>query len=456
MLCQAAAAAWGRWWVLATYTLLGALQSAAWALPGTLQPNYQGVYGMSQDTIQWLENEGAIGFLLAAAPTMWALDRLGLRVPIFWGLAALLASSLLRCLATDASLRSALLIHASSVLVALAGPIAMICPSKLAEDWFPPHERTTATAIAALGSNSGVIFLYLLVPLLSPTGDAAGLARMHAAMLALTAFACGMFSLYFPSYPPTPPSPSAARSRAVWQGAQVTAASLCAALARFYSCAPYLAIALTYSVVGGLTSAQGALLTQNLSQLGATEAQAGWVGAGANLGALLLGVGAARSGDALKGARAGSLKAILVLSALGAGLGYAAFALALAQGWGLWVGCAAYAAGTAALGVQVCLGFEVAAEHTFGLGPEGAMLMGIVLPANIPQIAAFLLPQSVYFVWVNWAVAGSALASAGVLLACVPSASPRLAFDRAEECRESDAEGAQQQQPLLAQGMALQ
>ncbi len=444
---------WGRWWVLGTYTLFGALQSAAWALPGTLQPNYQGVYGVSQYTIQWLENEGAIGFLLAAAPTMWALDRLGLRLPIFGGLAALLASSLLRCLATDASLRSVLLVHASSVLVALAGPIAMACPSKLAEDWFPPPERTTATAVAALGNNSGVIFLYLLVPLLSPTGDAAGLQRMHAALLALTALACAMFALYFPSYPPTPPSPSAARSRAACEGAQVTAASLCAALARFYSCAPYLAIALTYSVVGGLASAQGALLTQNLAQLGATEAQAGWVGAAANLGALLLGLGAARSGDALKAARPGSLKAILVLSALGAALGFLAYATALALGWGLGVGCAAYAAGTAFLGAQVCLSFEVAAEACWGLGPEGALLMGIVLPANIPQIAAFLVPQGEYFAWVNWAVAGSALAGTGVLLAWVPSASPRLDFDRAQE-RPRIAGGAQE--PLLAQGLALQ
>ena len=44
----------------------------------------------------------------------------------------------------------------------------MAVPTTLAEVWFPPHERTQATAVSALGSQSGTVLLSIIVPIVCP------------------------------------------------------------------------------------------------------------------------------------------------------------------------------------------------------------------------------------------------------------------------------------------------
>lgn len=45
---------------------------------------------------------------------------------------------------------------------------AMAVPTTLAEVWFPPEERTQATAVSALGNQSGTVLLSIIVPLVCP------------------------------------------------------------------------------------------------------------------------------------------------------------------------------------------------------------------------------------------------------------------------------------------------
>ena len=143
-----------RWWVLATYTLMAANQGLTWSVPGALEPTLQAVYGMDQDTVQLLLNYGPIFYCVAMLPVMWSIDRHGIRPMTLAGIALVLAANAMRCFANDASALSIGIVHVSFILNAIAGPAAMAIPSKLAEDWFPAHERTTATAISALGNQS--------------------------------------------------------------------------------------------------------------------------------------------------------------------------------------------------------------------------------------------------------------------------------------------------------------
>lgn len=152
-----------RWFVLSVYTLFAGLQGMVWAVPGAVRTTYTDFYALSGDTVQLLLNYGPIFYLAFALPVSAHLDRFGIRFTVLSGVALVLASCVLRLFANDASPASIALIHASFILNAAAGPAAMAVPSKLANDWFEPHQRTTACAIAALGNQSGALVLYLAV-----------------------------------------------------------------------------------------------------------------------------------------------------------------------------------------------------------------------------------------------------------------------------------------------------
>lgn len=54
------------------------------------------------------------------------------------------------------------LIHTGQFLNGLAGPIAMGAPPALSAEWFPPEQRTSATALATISNVLGLAVSFLL------------------------------------------------------------------------------------------------------------------------------------------------------------------------------------------------------------------------------------------------------------------------------------------------------
>ena len=54
------------------------------------------------------------------------------------------------------------LIHIGQFLNGLGGPIAMGAPPAISAEWFPPEQRTTATAISTLSNTMGNAVSFLL------------------------------------------------------------------------------------------------------------------------------------------------------------------------------------------------------------------------------------------------------------------------------------------------------
>jgi len=425
-----------RWYVLTTYTFMAAMQGMTWAVPGVVQPTMQAVYGVSADTVQLLLNYGPVFYLLFAVPTAWGIDRFGIRGSTWVGIILVLIANVMRLGANDASTLSVVLVHLSFVLNAIAGPMAMGIPSKLAEEWFPPLERTTATAIAALGNQSGTVVLYVLVPVLCPDTTASDILHLNAFLAGLSILNALMAFAYLPNHPPTPPSASAAMSRREGEEVGVTLASLARAMRSMLCNGPYMAILTAYSLVLGMANTVGALITANLMQVGGNQAIAGWVGFGGNLGSLVVGVTVAALTDRLK-ARSGALKAVLVGSTTLAGLSFGLYAVCLSgamasvlpTGPGLLTLTAfAYAASSIFTGVAIPLYFDLAAELTYPL-PEGTMLMGMTTVMNFASMVVLFAPASTFFSWANWATTAVTLLSAVLLAVVLPTNAPRFEFD---------------------------
>ena len=162
-----------RWWVLAQYALFTALQGWAWAIPGSVGDTYVALYGLSTWTLQLFLNYGALLFLVVALPVGYAMDKPGgIMRQVLLGSALVTAGAGLRCCATDAGAGSIACLHASYICTALAGPAAMSAVAKLSEEWFPPGERTTATAIATIFNGLGCAFSALVGPAMVAAGGA--------------------------------------------------------------------------------------------------------------------------------------------------------------------------------------------------------------------------------------------------------------------------------------------
>ena len=291
-------------------------------------------------------------YLLFSVPFMWAIDKFGIRGSTGVSVWLLLISNGIRCFANDAQLLSVVLVHVSFILNSIAGPPAAVffvasffssplfhihacthsihmyhhvyqtMPSKLAESWFAPAERTTATAIASLGNQGGGFFLLIIIPFICPDDASTSLAdavagqfRLNLVLTVASALNVCMFFIYFPSRPNVAPSLSAGSAQN--QEAQVRVYLICfviaAALFVFHDFVclvpqislvsllrdgytllfniPFLLVLLTNGLINGFSNDAAALLTNNLGNLdNNSQSVAGWVGAIGNGLGLIVGV----------------------------------------------------------------------------------------------------------------------------------------------------------------------
>ena len=124
-------------------------------------------------------------------------------------------------------------INLGQFLVMAGGPVAIGAPPLVSATWFPPNERTTATAIGTLVGYFGIAIAFAVGPAMVPneipassignssaTEKVINLGRiMNHKITQYTYFELGLCAvvflcilLYFPARPPLPPSLTSSRS----------------------------------------------------------------------------------------------------------------------------------------------------------------------------------------------------------------------------------------------------
>jgi len=91
-------------------------------------------------------------------------------------------------------------------LISVPGPIVMAGPPKISARWFPPDERTLATAVISSANNLGAGVGFVIPSYLV---QAFGYENFLLIEAAAAAFIFVLTVIYFPESPPTPPSVSA-------------------------------------------------------------------------------------------------------------------------------------------------------------------------------------------------------------------------------------------------------
>ncbi|NXU49407.1 S49A3 protein, partial [Turnix velox] len=245
-------------------------------------------FHISLEMVNWL----SIVYLLISIPfglvATWILDTVGLRFAVILSAWLNMAGSIIRVFSilkfVSLGSHSYWYLYIGQCLCALAQPLIIFSPTKLAALWFPDHQRATANMIASMSNPLGILIANVLSPALVPEGKHIPLMLVVYAIPAVTACSLATLGIH-EKVPPTPPSASATNS---------TSKQFLTGLKMLLRNKPYIILMLSFGGGIGMFTCFSALLEQILCEKGYSNEFAGLNGALFTvfglLGAFLLGL----------------------------------------------------------------------------------------------------------------------------------------------------------------------
>ncbi|XP_073448013.1 solute carrier family 49 member A3 [Aquarana catesbeiana] len=204
-----------RWYFLAVVCLLNASNAMIWITFAPVADLTASYFNCSVDTVNYL----SLVFLIVSIPigfvASWLLDTLGLKYAVILSSWLNMLGSIIRCLsvASFVNNRQSPLIYLffGQSLCAVAQPLVLFVPAKLAAVWFPEHQRATANMIASMSNPFGIFLANVLSPVIASKVQYVpvvigvyGIPAVFACILATAGISNRA--------PPTPPSASAMHS----------------------------------------------------------------------------------------------------------------------------------------------------------------------------------------------------------------------------------------------------
>lgn len=421
-----------RWYVLLVFSLVAAVQGGYWNTWGPIAASTEEAFGWDDADIALLSNWGPIAYIISAVFFAWVIDVKGIRVSVLVTMSLVAAGAGIRCI-TSKPPYVKWTVHTGQLLNGLGGPVAMGLPPVLSATWFPPHERTTATAVSQILNGLGVGVFFIIGPYLVPdkppdnsnssvynasyettmapnTTDVSSRIqneRNEIMFLMYIEFGFAAFILlvslvYFPDKPPLPPCTTASIERLEFKK------GLSQLLRNF----KFWMICLTYGVSLGVFNCWQSVLDVNLKPHGISEDEAGWMGFYGTLAASLTCVIVARFSDVFTK----HMRLFLVILYVGGALAMAWFTV-IVNGYipnsttSLYI---SIIIGTLLLNASPPLYYEMACEITYPVA-EGITNLWLTMINNVGGLI-FLLVQMIPNIgtsWENWCVIGA-------VVVCIP------------------------------------
>lgn len=197
------------------------------------------------------------------------------------------------------------------MLVGLAGTVFVSAPPMLAAVWFPPTERTTATAISLAANQLGTAGSYLESFFVRQPGRGVSPADVkediRSVMSCEAVIALVLFMLavaYFPPGPPSPPSITSAIPRLRYRES----------LSSILRNRDLMLLILAFSMFASVSVAWMSVLNYSLKEIGMGQGEAVWVGLVSPFSSALFGLVSSRLTDLAYGHVRASLLVLTFLS----------------------------------------------------------------------------------------------------------------------------------------------
>ncbi|KAL7636258.1 UNVERIFIED_CONTAM: hypothetical protein RMT77_013016 [Armadillidium vulgare] len=219
-----------RFWILAVFSFFAFYQTVVWGTFGPIMDSAQAAFGWEDSIIAILQSLGPAAVIVFILPSNWFTQTYGARKGLIGATFLMSFATGLRCISSEDEAFTALAITGGAIN-GIAGCTALALPPLISSLWFPPSERTTATAIGALAAQLGTAGMYLspLIVRLPDTSNSTSVTStvvttvievvtkedIKEDIMKLMYIECGIsvglflcIIIYFPAEPPKPPSVS--------------------------------------------------------------------------------------------------------------------------------------------------------------------------------------------------------------------------------------------------------
>ncbi|XP_038058418.1 solute carrier family 49 member 4 homolog [Patiria miniata] len=403
-----------RWFILAVFSLLCMLQAAASNAWGPIADTAKVVLDWTDGDIALLANWGPITFVITSFFFSYLLLIKGFRFFVLCSSLIFLLGVAIRCIPVGVE-NVKWTMNAGHVLIGIAGPVMMSAPTELSAVWFPPHQRTTSTAISMTSAFFGMSMSFLVGPLVvtslpqnasshAESIDPKEKALYFNEIMKLMYIECGAVAvvviaalLYFPEKPPTSPSLSATKPRESFKDGALKM------IKSTHFWIPAAAYSISSGVYGGWTTQMDTIFKTTLN-IG--QDTVGWIGFISNIAGMLGGLIVARLVDIL----GGRMKAVLISLTMAAfvscvwyvllSMKYISYSLV-----SVYIACIFFGL---FINASFPIYFEITVEGMYPVS-EGNITMVMTFVTNVVSVI-FLLPPMIpnlSVIWMNWLLLGS-------------------------------------------------
>lgn len=200
-----------RWVVLLFYSLVQAAMQLLWITFAPITGDAAEFYGVEPLQIGFLSMIFMIVFIFMSIPASWAIDTLGIRKGVGFGVVLTGIFALTRGFMGD----SYNWVLASMIGIAIAQPFVLNSITALAARWFPIEERATAVGVGVLFQYVGIMVGMAATPLLAIKFGIPGTLKIYGVISATFAV---LFLIFVKDKPPTPPSETEPERSTVFEG----------------------------------------------------------------------------------------------------------------------------------------------------------------------------------------------------------------------------------------------
>ncbi|XP_046357515.2 solute carrier family 49 member 4 homolog isoform X1 [Haliotis rufescens] len=447
-----------RWYMLVIFSLMSGTQSFVWNTWAPISNSSEVAFGWNDAVISLMANWGPITFFIGMPLFAWMLDMKGLRISSLLSMFMIAAGCGIRCITTSPPWVTWTM-HIGQFLNGLAGPVGTGGPPSMSATWFPPNERTTATALATIIKFLMVACSFVIGPQLVPEvhtknctldnftmssspasqfeefhlehGCMNGtnvtvptVAKLREDIMFLMYVECGwsvglflIMLLYFPNKPPHPPCVSASVKRESFKQGVMD-------LLRRRQ---FWVLALVFCLAGGGSTAWTGVLKVNMKPTGISQDQAGWIGFYtffASCAAMLV---VARLVDLFSRYMKWFISGVYFIAAA-----FFAWFAVICTGVlpaTLPVLYVSVMTGQTALTTAIPIVYEMGCELTYPIG-EGTANIAMTLMNNVGALIFLLVLMipNIGTVWMNWALVGAIGLSIPMVL-MIRETHPRLDID---------------------------
>ncbi|ACT00546.1 MFS transporter [Paenibacillus sp. JDR-2] len=154
-------------------------------------------YGVGSMSVTLCSMSFMIMFILFSMPASWVIDRWGYKASLLIGAGLTAVFSLLRALYAE----DFTLVLIFQFILAIGQPFLLNIATKVASDWFPLRERSTAAGILTLAQYIGFIVPMALAPAIA---EASGIPNLFMWFAVFAIVAACLAAAFVPVKPPAP------------------------------------------------------------------------------------------------------------------------------------------------------------------------------------------------------------------------------------------------------------